>query len=252
LLKKPIFENSQVYHYNSVAGFIIIYYHFFLSGRKDMKIKTKGKCIKCGKLYTSITGSSHLTSCIPKNLISSDSTTEGYLVRISWTEQPNLYWMFVTIPKNVTLSLLDQYLRDSWLECCDHLSKFTINGLHYMSYLEPGYGDLSMNKQIKQILSPGLRFTYAYDFGSSTDLTLKVIETIPACPPKNITLFIQNDPPLFSCESCKKPANIICSLCGETICDSCGPNHSCALEIGDTSMLMQLVNSPRTGVCAYE
>lgn len=216
-----------------------------------MKIKTKGKCTKCGEVYNPEKGNVHLLKCILQSSPPSQSTTEGYLVRISWVEQPGLYWMFVTIPKNASLELLDEFLRDAWLECCGHLSSFTIGNRHYMSHSEPGDRSQSMNIQIGQVLSPGLKFDYVYDMGSSTDLKLQVIEAVAACPQKKVTLLMQNDPPAFPCESCKKTADIICSTCGEMTCATCSENHSCAVSEGDNYMLMPLVNSPRAGICGY-
>lgn len=183
---------------------------------------------------------------------SSQSTTEGYLVRVSWAEQPNLYWMYIALPKNASLSQLDQFLRDTWLECCGHLSEFTISGRHYMSHTESGNPSQAMKNKIGQFSSPGLKFHYTYDMGSSTDLELEVIEAITMPSQKKITILMKNEPPAFLCEACKKPAEIICSLCGATICANCREDHSCVIEEEDAYMLMPLVNSPLAGVCGYE
>lgn len=214
-----------------------------------MKITTKGKCTKCGELYSPEEGSEHLAACAVSQ--PSQSMTQGYLVHISWAERPNLYWMFVTIPKNVSLELLDKFLRDVWLECCGHLSCFTICGRFYMSHPEPGSQEQSMDIRVDRTLSPGLKFKYVYDMGFSTDLTLQVTKKVTACPQKKVTLLMQNDPLAFPCKSCEKAADTICSLCGETACSTCCKKHSCAVSERDTYMLMPLVNSPRAGVCGY-
>jgi hypothetical protein len=217
-----------------------------------MKIKTKGKCSKCNEDYSPAKGTAHLVGCALQSFQPSPSTTEGYLLRISWAEQPNLYWMFVTIPRNASLSLLDAFLRDVWLECCGHLSQFTIGSRRYMSHTESGNPSQSMKNQIGQVLSPGVKFEYVYDMGSSTDLEIEVIEAVAACPQKKVTVLMKNEPPAFPCESCKKAAEIICSQCGETTCSACSEDHSCVINEGDTYMLMSLANSPRAGVCGYE
>jgi len=160
--------------------------------------------------------------------------------------------MLVAVPKNLTLGDLDQFLRDAWLECCGHLSEFTIEGRRYISHTESGNPSQSMKKQVGQVLSLGLEFEYVYDMGSSTEFVLQVLEKIEACPQKKVTVLMQNDPPPFSCKICKKQSQIICSLCGDTICNRCSKRHSCAKQEEDTYMLMPLVNSPRTGVCGYE
>ena len=40
-------------------------------------------------------------------------------------------WMHLEIPVEATLRDLDQFLRDIWLECCGHLSAFTIGSTQY-------------------------------------------------------------------------------------------------------------------------
>ncbi|BBI17580.1 hypothetical protein [Neochlamydia sp. S13] len=214
-------------------------------------MKTKGTCTTCGKTYSPSKGSAHLLGCALKSLQPSQSTPEGYLLRISWAEEPGLYWMFVAIPQNTSLGSLDAFLRTSWLECCGHLSEFTIGRRHYMSHTESGKLSPSMNHPIGKILSPGLEFTYIYDMGSSTELDIQVTEKLAACPQKEISILMRNDPPAFLCEACNQAADIICSLCGSKLCAKCSTSHPCAIDEKDTYMLMPLVNSPRAGVCGY-
>lgn len=219
-----------------------------------MHFKTQGKCVGCKEKYAPAKGKTHLLKCTDalRFLRSQAKLEEGYLVRVSWSEQPNMYWMLVAVPKSLTLGDLDQFLRNAWLECCGHLSEFTISGRRYMSHTESGNLSQSMKKQVGQVFAPDLDFEYLYDMGSSTELILQALETIEACPQKKVIVLMQNDPPPFSCEICKKQAQIICSLCGETTCSRCSKRHSCAEQEENTYMLMPLVNSPRTGVCGYE
>lgn len=216
-----------------------------------MKIKTKGKCAKCNELYAAAKAGAHLLTCALKSDILPQTDTDGYLVRISCAERPDMYWMFATIPKNASLGFLDGFLRGAWLECCGHLSKFTIDGHRYISHTESGNSSQSMKKQIDQLLSPGSTCEYVYDLGSSTYLEIHVVSEVPACPQKKVTIFMQNNPPDFHCELCKKTATNICSICGETICSSCCEQHSCVVDEGGDYILMPIVNSPRSGVCGY-
>ena len=39
------------------------------------------------------------------------------------------YWMHLDMPMNLDLRGLDQFLRNIWLECCEHLSAFYISGV---------------------------------------------------------------------------------------------------------------------------
>src|SRR5690606_29218003 len=122
-----------------------------------MYFKTQGKCMGCKGKYTPGKGGTHLLKCKDalQSLRSHAQLEEGYLVRISWAEQPNMYWMLVTVPKNSTFGDLDQFLRDAWLECCGHLSEFTIGNRRYMSHTESGNLSRSMDKKVSQFFSPG-------------------------------------------------------------------------------------------------
>ncbi len=217
-----------------------------------MKIKTQGKCQQCGEICSPTKATTHLLKCVASSPPPSQSSTGGFLVRVFGSGQPNLYWMYIAIPKDATLGQLDRFLRDIWLECCGHLSEFAIGARRYMSHTESGRPSQSMKNKMGQILSPGMILEYVYDMGSSTELELEVIDQLAACPPKEIALLMRNDPPPFSCTSCKKAPEVICSMCGETTCTDCSEEHSCAVDEGDTYMLMSLVNSPRAGVCGYE
>src|SRR5438876_1057302 len=43
------------------------------------------------------------------------------------------YWMHLELPASDALEDLDDFLRAIWLECCGHLSEFTIGGTSYSS-----------------------------------------------------------------------------------------------------------------------
>src|SRR5579872_1574038 len=128
-----------------------------------MKIKTIGKCTQCRETYTSAKAKSHLIECIASSLTFSQLTTGGFLIRISGAEQLKLYWMFIALSKDASLGQLDRFLRDNWLECCGHLSEFTIGGHRYMSHTESGRPSQTMKNTIGQLLHPGLKFGYVYD-----------------------------------------------------------------------------------------
>src|SRR5690606_37684951 len=89
------------------------------------------------------------------------------------------YWLHVAVPTDAPLYALDRFLRDIWLECCGHLSSFVINGVKYTSFEDDGNGPYaetrSMEARCGDILSEGTRFSYDYDFGTTTRLSLRVL-----------------------------------------------------------------------------
>ena len=45
------------------------------------------------------------------------------------------------MPADATLADLDRFLRDIWLECCGHMSQFTIGKARYISHPDRAAGD---------------------------------------------------------------------------------------------------------------
>lgn len=162
------------------------------------------------------------------------------------------YWLHLGLLVGSPLSTLDGFLRDLWLECCGHMSAFTINGVTYSDSPKDGFGDRSTHIRADRVLHPGLDFTYEYDFGSTTALTLKVIAVRECDPKPGVQLLARNDPPQIFCGKCNagKLATQVCSECGYEaygwLCDECAETHGCGTE-----MLLPVVNSPRVGVCGY-
>jgi hypothetical protein len=161
-------------------------------------------------------------------------TVEGYGL------SGDLYWMHLKALGSARLRDLDTFLRDIWLECCGHMSVFSDRE-----------GDFEMGIKLKDILRPGLKLNYEYDFGSITELLLTVISEFEGTPKKGkVEILVRNEAPRIKCDQCENPATTICTEClydGEGwLCDDCAGTHGC-----DEEMFLPLVNSPRAGVCGY-
>lgn len=111
--------------------------------------------------------------------------------------------------------------------------------------------DRSMEVSIARVLKVGQKFSYIYDYGSSTYVNLRVIaerEGIVQHKKKPVQLLAQNIAPTFSCMRCGKPAtNIVVSyfhddINGNVYCEQCGKEY---LEGGEA---LPITNSPRVGV----
>ena len=342
--------------------------------------QTKGKCRFCGKAYSKGGITRHLAAC--KARVGADAKWEGepqklVHLRVQGRYNPE-YWMHIEIPASETLEDLDEFLRMMWLECCGHLSAFTIAGRSYSSddggdmmmpflpgmpaidalvaeefseendpddddldvdvmkadmtdmfkslgvgddaiqgfmtdldsieeeapaegedYTPEDFDDVmgkmtnsllkalgaednpllgallsglagggaggmgpfggppegSMDTPLADVLKPGLEFRHEYDFGSTTELDLKVIgERVGKVDPTDpVTILVLNDAPEITCGTCGKQAAVaICTECqwtehGGFLCEACLRTHACGWE-----MALPVVNSPRMGVCGYD
>ncbi len=166
-----------------------------------------------------------------------------------------MYWMHLEITASTTLATLDQFLRNTWLECCGHLSAFEIAGVRYAvdagMYDNWDMGEKSMRVHLEKVLSPGQSCSYEYDYGTTTELKLRVISEYEVeTKGKAMQVLARNTPPAILCEVCSKPATEVCSQCifdnKGWLCDDCAREHECGEE-----MLLPVVNSPRVGMCAY-
>lgn len=184
-----------------------------------------------------------------------DSTVKFFHLVVEGRDAP-MFLMHLQMPVTETLGHLDLFLRDEWLECCGHLSAFTIGGESYISVVDEmgGSDDKPMdNVKIGKVLKVGDQFLHEYDFGSTTELKLKVVGETKGIPVKGepVELLAQNEEPEFKCDKCGELATQLCTECadegeGGWLCDKCAEEHEC-----DEDMLMPVVNSPRMGVCAY-
>lgn len=225
-----------------------------------VRYQTKGTCCFCNVTLTKGRMTKHLMECTQRE---EASKRESDLQK-SMSQKPMIfhllvegryiprYWMHLDVQADATLADLDNFLRGMWLECCGHLSAFTIQGQSYQSELFEEYGDEDMGVALGEVLQPSMKFSHEYDFGSTTELTLKVISARKgALKGDSIQLLARNEPPPILCAACGKLATHVCTEClwsgeGGWLCDECASKHECGEE-----MLLPVVNSPRVGVCGY-
>jgi hypothetical protein len=177
-----------------------------------------------------------------------DPEAESWMVMFQGTYLP-AYWIILLIEKNATLKSIDKRLRTLWLECCDHLSLFTISGHEFHS--RPDMEEDGMDIGIDEFFCVGLSGEHLYDFGSTTYLTFKVLDLV-AFETRGwdgIELIARNDQPDIRCSVCGKPATLIYPdySSGEVFfCEDCFNERDYDEEIS-----LPVVNSPRSGVCGY-
>ncbi len=211
-----------------------------------MKYQTpKSKCSLCNSEFKRQGLTRHIKSCLPKHLEKQSKAKPRNLVylNIHDTFNPD-YFLHLLVIGNTTLGDLDLFLRGIWLECCGHMSSFSLKRFG---------DDINMKHKVKDIFTPGVELSYQYDFGSTTELTVKAVDNYHGTTDGNqeIQIITRNAQPLIPCDECgEKPAVEICSECQWNekgwLCEECAQNHGC-----DEDMFLPVVNSPRTGVCGY-
>jgi len=159
--------------------------------------------------------------------------------------------MHIEIPVRAEFGVLDSFLRRTWLECCGHMSAFTVGRKRYSVGPMEEFGEVGMNVALGEVLRPGMTFNHEYDFGTTTELALKVVsEGEGEIAEESVRLLARDDPPPITCESCGKIATKVCTQCiyeGDGwLCNACARKHKC-----DEDMFLPVVNSPRVGVCGY-
>src|SRR3989440_11724567 len=111
--------------------------------------------------------------------------------------------------------------------------------------------DRSMEVSLEHVLKVGQKFSYVYDYGSSTYINLRVIaerEGIVQNKKKPVQLLAQNTAPTFPCKVCGKPATTVAmgyytdSIAGSAFCAKCANK-----QFGEEELL-PIINSPRVGV----
>lgn len=210
------------------------------------RTKSNGKCSLCGGNFSKAAMGKHLKSCRQKE--DTPKAQKGFHLVVEGRHSPG-YWMHLEVPAKTTLEEIDHFLRDIWLECCGHLSAFTIEGKEY-SFSPMGIEE-GIDVAIGKLLSPGMKFYHEYDFGTTTELTLRVLsEEKVKAGDEPIRLLARNDSPKIACDECEKAATQVCVECmwegGGWLCDECAQEHECGEE-----MLLPVVNSPRVGMCGY-
>lgn len=219
--------------------------------------KSTGKCHLCGETLGRTVMTRHLSRCgrpQPSASVTAAArkkTVKCFHLAVEGRYDKD-YWMHLALPVQGLLSKLDGFLRGIWLECCGHLSAFSIAGQRYSSAPMLDYEERGMRVPLDRILEVGTKFSYEYDYSSTTELVLKVAAIRDQETRGAVQLLARNDPPKIHCDACnaEKLATQICTECVWSghgwLCESCAAEHEC-----DSDMFLPVVNSPRVGVCGY-
>lgn len=223
------------------------------------RIASSGNCELCGKSYRKSGMTRHLQSCLAKTGLPGEPRRDDKSIHLFVEDdyRPE-YWMHLAAPASTELVELDQYLRDVWLECCWHLSSFFVGRAEYkwqifeMDDFFAAFRERELNTmevELGLVAPPRTEFSYWYDYGTTSELRLRTVGELAGNGSGQITLLARNDAPAIDCSLCGAPATWVSPAEDDWIamtaglCDACAPTSEYRLPI---------VNSPRSGVCAYD
>ncbi len=215
--------------------------------------QSRGKCIFCGREMTKGGLTRHFSACSQRQgTIKTAGNKAGKVqqlyhlqVQPDW---PSDFWLHLEMKGSATLGNLDDYLRAIWLECCGHLSQFSVGGWRGQ--------EIPIGTRISQVFQPGVTLTHIYDFGTSSETLIKAVgmRSGKSLSPHPIMLMARNNLPVEVCMECDRPASSLCLECmykideSGLLCDQHAKTH----PHEGYGAPMPLVNSPRVGMCGYD
>jgi len=215
------------------------------------KPQSRGTCQYCGEETAKSGMAKHLVKCSKRwETIESAKQPDEIIwhLRVQDVHRKE-FWLDLEMRNSATLEKLDHYLRAIWLECCGHLSQFTVGG-------SAGY-EISKKRKADEVFTVGAQLLHLYDFGTTSETDIQVIGLREggATTKHPIALMARNLTPEYLCQECNQPAEYLCMECllegsrNENcfLCEAHIEDHS-HQEYGEP---IQMVNSPRLGMCGY-
>ena len=251
-----------------------------------------GRCHLCHNAVRAEDVITHARSCVTtaaKTLVNNDlhSKHAGNGTFLIWVRADEVrQWMMLAVRPTTSLLQLDQFLRNLWLECCGHMSRFEIGTTRY-SAGRPGPGsprlfaayladpgDRHMMYTVGQTISHGTSFRHEYDYDYTTYLDLECVAVLPMsyyCIPELIDppepaeghtddfiTIVARNLPLECCFTCEQPArwcyyeNPYALVPREQGGSTTLPPYFCDDCAPPNVTLVELRNSPRAGVGCYD
>ena len=224
-----------------------------ISGEK-LKIKnSKGECSHCKQEITGNQAAKHFSVCskrldLIKMSVGKKTPSENLYHLRTQDAGNDQFWLDLEMRGSATLKDLDSYLRAIWLECCGHMSRFSIGSWEA--------DEIPKKQRVDEVFCPGVKLMHIYDSGTSSQTLIKIMGTRQGKPvtTRPISLMARNYMPESKCAECGKASTKLCMEClieedtWRTFCEKHAQTHPHE-NYGEP---VRLVNSPRLGMCGYE
>ena len=213
---------------------------------------TKIICNFCNKYFGIKTIVNHLPECITSNV----KDESGFLIEFKSTSilTNKIYTMYAIFGNKCKLIHIDHFLREKWCECCGHLSTIEEVGKvdSYSDNDSENYNGINYNTLISKY-EKDKELCYSYDMGTTTIIYFRIIKKLNGKKKdNNVKLIYQNEEFKLKCKNhktCKGEAKFIhndylfCIECKNIILNTNEDHYE--------SKFVNIVNSPRTGLCDY-
>lgn len=210
------------------------------------RLSSKGTCSFCGGSFAKSSMARHLNACEARAKENEKPSVKGAAkggakrkilhLQVNARNSP-MYWIHIEIPENATLEDLDDFLRLFWLECCSHLSSFEIEGCSFFSERFE-QEDRSMKISLGMVIAPGMEFEHIYDFGTSTELSLKVLSAREGLAQgKAVKVMARNEPPSDARAAANQPQRFAASA-------SARAQAGCAMSVLENMSAERICSCP--------
>src|SRR5438270_7670462 len=133
--------------------------------------QSRGVCAFCGTEAAKGGMARHLAACparmaaISKTDLMPGASDLLLHLRVQDADRSE-YWLHLEMRGSASLETLDRYLRAIWLECCGHLSQFSIGGWTGR--------EIGKKQKADNVFEPGVELIHIYDFGTSSETAITV------------------------------------------------------------------------------
>ncbi len=248
-------------------------------------LKSEGRCIFCNETLPKAAIGRHLKTHFNEKSRAEKPGT-SYVLKVELNQKYGAagYFLYLWVGNQASMEDIDFFLREIWLECCGHMSSFIDtstkkqrgkgfggyfddfdlaneylergNMKKYEKLMEETTGEIPKSRKVEKVFYKGQKLEYSYDFGSTTDLLITVVEELKINADQDIILLSRNEPLELLCDMCKKESAVqVCTIHGweedSLFCPKCAKKHVKQCENFDDYAAMPVVNSPRMGVCGY-
>jgi hypothetical protein len=214
--------------------------------------QSRGQCAFCGYETTKGSMAKHVAAC-PQRLAQQAAAEQSkrkpetlYHLRMQDAYGSD-FWLDLEVRGSAKLKDIDTYLRAIWLECCGHLSQFSVGGWRG--------SEIAKSRSIDAVFQGDLELTHIYDFGTSSETRIKVVGRRTGVPltARPMVLMARNVMPEVQCMECGQPASHLCMECmiEEEASGFLCPQHASEHPHDNYGEPLDLVNSPRLGMCGY-